>query len=125
MKDADAVRRAHDVFDPLCDKLFARPNVDIGPMFGSEGVRVLGKVFAFVAGRGELVVKLPSDRIDALIDTGIGARMEMRGRVMREWMHVGLDHTVHWESLMTEAHDFVRSITVRPDRRTAEREDHR
>ncbi|MDR2281276.1 MAG: hypothetical protein LBE07_10540 [Gordonia sp. (in: high G+C Gram-positive bacteria)] len=125
MRDDDAMRRAHDVFDPMCDKLFARPNVDIGPMFGSEGVRVLGKVFAFVAGRGELVVKLPSDRIDALMETGVGARMEMRGRVMREWMHVGLDHADDWDSLMTEAHDFVRSITVQPDRRTAAREDHR
>ena len=56
MTDAAAVERAHAIFDPIADGYLERTGVDIGPMFGSEGLRIRGKVFAFVSYRGALVV---------------------------------------------------------------------
>jgi hypothetical protein len=35
--------------------------------FGSSGLKVKNKVFAMVASRGEFVVKLPRERVDALV----------------------------------------------------------
>ena len=52
MTDAAAQERAHAIFDPIAEGYLERPDVDIGPMFGSEGLRVRGKVFAFVGYRG-------------------------------------------------------------------------
>ncbi|WP_132991629.1 hypothetical protein [Gordonia zhaorongruii] len=111
MRDAEAERRAHDVFDPICDDLFRRPGVDLGPMFGVEGVRIRGKVFAFVSYDGTVVVKLPSARIDDLVDDGVGERMVMSGRAMREWMHADQTQTEYWPRLVEDALTYVDSIT--------------
>ena len=39
-------------------------------MFGSEGLRIRGKVFAFIASGGELLVKVPEARADELVAAG-------------------------------------------------------
>lgn len=94
--------------DGLAPVLLARPDVAIGRMFGSDGVSVRGKLFAFVANSGGLVVKLPADRIDELdLDN-----MVMRGRPMREWAVVPFgDGVDRWRDIADEAYAFVDSIT--------------
>jgi len=94
--------------DEIAPGLLARPDVAIGRMFGSDGVSVRGKLFAFVANSGSLVVKLPEARIDELeLDN-----MVMHGRPMREWAVVPFDDGVErWREIAGEAHDFVDSIT--------------
>ncbi|RXZ48613.1 hypothetical protein ESP57_06330 [Agromyces fucosus] len=94
--------------DEMAPELLARPDVAIGRMFGSDGVSVRGKLFAFVANSGSLVVKLPEARIDELqLDN-----MVMRGRPMREWAVVPFDDGVdRWREIAGEAHAFVDSIT--------------
>ena len=64
MTDEAAQVRAHELFDPIAEGYLSRDGVDIGPMFGSEGLRIRGKVFAFVGYRGSLVVKVPEARAD-------------------------------------------------------------
>lgn len=94
--------------DDLAPVLLARPDVAIGKMFGSDGVSVRGKLFAFVANSGGLVVKLPAERIDQLdLDN-----MVMRGRPMREWAVVPFgDGVDRWREVADEAYAFVDSIT--------------
>ena len=111
MTDAAAVERAHEIFDPLAAGYLARPGVDIGPMFGSEGLRIRGKVFAFVGYRGSLVVKVPEARADELVESGTAERMEMRGRAMREWVLIGPEAAHAWGPLMADAYAFVDEIT--------------
>lgn len=111
MTDDAAVRRAHEIFDPIAQEYLARPGVDIGPMFGSEGLRIRGKVFAFVGYRGSAMMKLPAPRIDELEAAGTAERMQMRGRPMREWVIVGPDAADHWPRLVAEAFAFVDEIT--------------
>lgn len=112
MVDRDAMARAHDAFDPIADDHLSRPDVDMGRMFSTDGLRVRGKVYAFVGHDGALIVKVPQARADELAAAGIADRMIMRGREMREWVTVppeaGADR---WRSLVDEAHDFVGSIT--------------
>jgi hypothetical protein len=96
------------LFDELAPEYLARPDVAISKMFGSEALSVRGKMFAFAANDGCLVVKLPEDRIAELrLDN-----MVMRGRPMREWAKVPLaDGVERWRAVADEAHAFVDDIT--------------
>ncbi|MBN9215226.1 MAG: hypothetical protein ABS62_01810 [Microbacterium sp. SCN 70-200] len=112
--DADAQARAHAVFDPIVQRLLAsRDDVDLGPMFGVEGVRVRGKVFACVGYESALMLKLPRERVDELEASGAARRVVMRERPMKEWAFVGMAEASQWDSLMREALAFVDAITPR------------
>jgi hypothetical protein len=111
MTDADAVARAHEIFDPLAADYLSRPGVDIGPMFGSEGLRIRGKVFGFVGYRGAMVVKLPAARVDELDGHDGIERMVMRERAMKEWMLVPAAAADRWPSLLAEAFAYVDELT--------------
>lgn len=111
MSDSEASARAHEIFDPIAAEYLALPGVDIGPMFGSEGLRIRGKVFAFVGYLDALVVKVPAARVDELEAAGTAARMVMRDRPMREWVLVTMDAGDHWAPLIGEAHAYVDAIT--------------
>jgi hypothetical protein len=111
-KDAATLAQAHEIFDPIAERLLERPGVDIGVMFGSEGLRVRGKVFAFVGHLGGLVVKIPEARVTELAEQGTAARMVMRDRPMREWATVGVDAgRERWEQLIGEAFAYLDEIT--------------
>ena len=112
MKDGEVSARAHEIFDPIARRYVERPGVDIGVMFGSEGLRVRSKVFAFVGHVGGLVVKIPEARVTELAEQGAAERMVMRGRPMREWatldVHAGAER---WDDLIAEAFDYLDEIT--------------
>ena len=111
MKDEEGSARAHAIFDPIAAEYLTRPNVDIGPMFGSEGLRVRGKIFAFVGSRGGLTVKVPEARADEIVAEGVAKRMVMRGREMREWLTVDRGEHDRWAPLIAEAYAYLDEIT--------------
>jgi hypothetical protein len=112
MIDRDAMARGREVFDPIAERHCARPGVDIGPMFGTRGLRVRGKVYAFVVHDGSLVVKLPEQRVGDVVAAGEARPMIMRDRPMREWAEVPLDAgAARWEQYVEEARVFVDAIT--------------
>ena len=80
-----------------------------GNRFGSNGLKVDGRIFAMLA-RGTLVVKLPRARVDELVEGGHGERFDPRrnGRVMREWLSVDPAAELDWPALAREAYEFVR-----------------
>jgi len=89
-------------FDALSERFLGERGVAEGQMFGMPILKAGGKVFAG-SWNGELVVKLPRERVQALIDDGEGAPFEpMAGRTMKEWVIVRDD------GLAQEALDFVR-----------------
>lgn len=95
-------------FDELAPEYLVQPDVAVSRMFGSEALSVRGKLFAFAANDGCLVVKLPEHRIAELQLEN----MVMRGRPMREWAKVPLDDGIaRWRSVADEAHAFVDGIT--------------
>ena len=111
MTDAAAQERAHAIFDPIAAEYLERPDVDIGAMFGSEGLRVRSKVFALVSYDGRLMLKLPADRVGELEGEDGIERMVMRERPMKEWLTVPIEAADRWSPLIAEAHAFVDSIT--------------
>jgi hypothetical protein len=103
--------RAHEIFDPIAEGFLTRDGVDIGRMFASEGLRIRGKIFAFVSFDGGLMIKVPAPRTEELIAAGDAERMVMRGRPMREWVIVPATRATRWAELMEEAYAFVDAIT--------------
>lgn len=102
---------AHELFGELVDEFSPRDGVDLGPMFGSAGLRIRGKVFAFVASRDVLAVKVPAKRASELEAGGTAPRMVMGERVMRQWVAVPVEAHDLWPLLAEEALAFVDSIT--------------
>src|SRR5881275_1965979 len=85
--DAEFARLATVVSkDPRVDP----PEVARAKGFGSKGLKVARKLFAFES-KGRLVVKLPKERVDELVSSGKGERFDPgHGRVMKEWLTIDL-----------------------------------
>jgi TfoX/Sxy family transcriptional regulator of competence genes len=80
----DALNR--DLFDQIAGDFDGAPDVAMGTMFRSPGLRVGGKVFAFLGSRGQLIVKLPRARAHDLVNAGTAEQVVMGKRTMREWI---------------------------------------
>ena len=99
-------------FAHLAKTLSKDPRVDTPEMaraqgFGSKGLKVARKLFAFHS-KGRLVLKLPSARIDALASTAAGQRFDPgHGRVMKEWVAIDLGSKPLWPRLAREALEFA------------------
>ncbi len=99
---------AEDAFAAIADDLLREPGVEAGTGFGKmPGLRVGGRIFAMLVD-GELVAKLPAERIGALRDAGGARSFRVGEREMREW--VSIDHRGGhvWVALAREALGFVR-----------------
>lgn len=78
-------------------------------MFGSATLKVDNKIFAMLV-KGQLVVKLPKGRVDALIAAGEVERFDPgHGRLMKEWLAVPEGLADAWLPLAKEALEFVAS----------------
>src|SRR3989304_3559984 len=76
------------LFGSIIDSLIGQPKITQAKMFGATGLKVGGKVFSMVH-KGRLVVKLPAERVAALIQSGDGAPFDPgNGRLMKEWVAV-------------------------------------
>ena len=77
-----------------------------GGKFGSNGLKVKGKLFALFT-QDTLVVKLPKNRVAALCEDGIGKPFDPgHGRLMKEWLTV-TSPKASWVALAKEAHAYV------------------
>lgn len=82
--------------------------------FGSNALKVKGSIFAMVT-RGQLVVKLPRHRVDALIASGDGSPFDTgKSPPMKEWVTVGTDEEATWLALAQEALELVGGRAPRP-----------
>ena len=74
--------------------------------FGSKALRVAGQIFAMES-IGRLVVKLPAERVRALLDSGDGEPFSAgKAKWSQEWVSLPLDHP-DAEAIAREAYDFV------------------
>jgi hypothetical protein len=101
-------RTPEQLWKPIADAERKTRGVTGGTGFGrSEGLRISKKIYAMLV-NGELVVKLPKDRVDELVDAGAGRRFEPgRGRIMKEWLSVPASGSRRWKGLVAEAKAFV------------------
>ena len=75
---------------------------------GGECARVDGEFLALVDFKGSgLVVKLPRDRVQELIEQGVGQPFAPAGKVFREWVSIPKRDRRRWRSLLREGVAFV------------------
>jgi hypothetical protein len=83
--------------------------VEPGRIFHSSGLKTGGKFFGFVA-RGELVVKLPAQRVDELVTSGDGLPFDAgKVRPMREWVRLRPADEAACAAHLRDAREFVAS----------------
>jgi hypothetical protein len=100
---------AREVYDELTDDLLYDPAIGRATMMGYPCLRLAGRFLASYDDKlGGLVVKLPRERIRALIASGDGEPFAPAGRVFREWVVVPRVDRARWEALLAEAVDFAR-----------------
>ncbi|HEV2088799.1 MAG TPA: hypothetical protein VGR21_10850 [Cryptosporangiaceae bacterium] len=79
-------------------------------MLRSPGLKTAGKFYAF-ATADDLVVKLPSSRVDELVASGRGLPCSPRpGRPMREWVRIPAPDAESCLSYLLEARTFVSAV---------------
>ena len=79
-----------------------------GSGFGRSALRYRRKIFAMLV-RGQLVVKLPRPRVDALVAAGHGQRFDAnKGTPMKEWFSLDPGSGLAWLPLAREALVFAR-----------------
>ena len=84
----------------------------LGQGFGSGALTVNGRIFAMLSARGEFVVKLRRERVDALVASRAGKPFDAgRGRVMKEWLALDPRSREDWTALAEEARAFVSRST--------------
>lgn len=87
--------------------------VSVVHMFGSDGLRVNGRVFTMFVG-DDMVAKVPARRATELVDAGLADRFDPgHGRVMREWVRVTPESRLEWRELASEAYAYVGRLSDR------------
>ncbi|WP_283136421.1 hypothetical protein [Rhizohabitans arisaemae] len=103
------------LLDRIAEDFGNAPDVAMGTMFRSPGLRTGGKIFAFLGHNGELIVKLPQDRARRLVDAGTAEHVTMGTRTMRERVAFpaqGNDTAtlILWRKVARDAHRYVGSL---------------
>jgi hypothetical protein len=100
--------RVEEMFDDLARRLLDEDaGLERSRMFRSVGLRTAGKFFAVVV-KGELVVKLPAERVDELVAGDAGRRFDPgHGRLMREWVCLRPVDESACAAYVDEARNFV------------------
>ena len=95
--------------------LLQRPGVSRSTMMGLPCVRVNGAFFAsFDRRTGDLLVKLPATRVDALVAARHAHPFAPAGRRFREWAAIAPTDEHAWAGLVDEAFDHVASLPPAP-----------
>jgi hypothetical protein len=101
-------KRPTDFFTDVSASALAHPDVAHGTMMGFPCLRVAGAFFASCDHRsGDLIVKLPRERVEQLIDAGTGKPFAPAGRTFREWVLIDDRDKSRWTALIDEARTFV------------------
>ena len=124
MGPSSAEPTPEDRFAAIVEELGGETGVVYGPdepgaknAFGATALKVGGKIFA-MAVKGDLVVKLPRERVETLVAAGEGTRFDPgHGRVMKEWLAVPPSAGDAWLPLAREALAFVAAAPASGRRR--------
>ena len=86
-------------------------SAESGRGFGSSALKVDNRIFAMLASGDRFVVKLPRQRVVALVAAGEGERFDPRrnGKLMKEWLVVGPRREMRWLPLAQEAFEFAKT----------------
>lgn len=92
--------------------------VEVSWKFGHASFETAaGKVFCFITREGCLAMKLPGERIAALLESGDTQPLRMGQRTMREWVVVQEPESAASLKLLKEAQAYVESLPEKANAR--------
>ena len=95
------------LFWELAEPLLAN-GAEKSTMMGHPCLRINGDFFASMERRtGDLMVKLPADRVNEMIDAGQAEPFAPAGRRFKEWALITTRNEDDWEALLHDALAFV------------------
>jgi hypothetical protein len=98
------------LFWEVSEPLLSSGVAERGTMMGYPCLRTEGKFFASLEkNSGNLIVKLPAQRVNELIDLGQAHPFAPNGRVFREWALIDRPDREQWTAFLQEAVDFVKA----------------
>ena len=112
-----ANRSVEELFAAVVERLVAAdPELELDRMFASTGLKTPAG-FAALLRDGDLVVKLPRERVAELLANGTGRPFGSGGRVMKQWVRLRPPDERACEAYIAEARRFVQEkAEVRPRR---------
>lgn len=100
--------RHMEFFWEVAEQFLADETVTRSTMMGFPCLRINGDYFASSDHKtGDLIIKLTADRVEELIDAGIGHPFAPNGRRFREWVLFTDRDAERWSELIEEAKVFV------------------
>ncbi|SRR5579875_418463 len=99
--------RAIKLFAAVAARQGAKWTYSDSPKFGSNALRVHGKIYAALTRSHRLLLKLPPALIAELLATRRAERFESGGRVMNGWVTLGPEDPGNWIELSEKARVFV------------------
>ena len=98
------VHARETLFWELAQQLLAEPGITRSTMMGYPCLRANGAFFACVErATGHLIVKLPAQRVSALVAAGQALPFAPSGRTFREWASFPAADPAEWRALLAEA----------------------
>jgi hypothetical protein len=86
---------------------YEKQTAESGRRFGKNGLKTKGGKLFVLFTQGTVVVKLPKDRVAALVADGVGKPFDPgHGRLMKEWLTI-TSPRASWVELAKEAFAFV------------------
>ena len=102
-------KQKESLFWDLAESLLTNGVAERGTMMGYPCLRTEGKFFASLEkNTGNLIVKLPPQRVSELIDQGQAYPFAPNGRAFREWALMDSPGRERWTAFLQEALDFVK-----------------
>ena len=75
-----------------------------------ESLKIRKKMFAFY-GKGKLVVKLPKERVEELLNSKQGLPYDPgNGKIMKEWVKIPEERSEKWKDYILEAKQFAETL---------------
>jgi hypothetical protein len=108
------------LFWDLIDELREHDDrIEEGTIMGGRCARVAGEFLGLVGYKGSgMVIKLPRQRVDELINEGVGLPFAPAGKVFREWVAIPKPDRRRWTKLLREAIIFVAPRSLARKRET-------
>jgi hypothetical protein len=105
-------------FGALAEPMLAQAGVTRSTMMGLPCLRIDGHFFgSFDRLTGDLLVKLPEERVEQLVDGGRAHAFAPAGRRFREWAAISPTRRRSWPALLEEALAFVAAQPPAPKKR--------
>jgi hypothetical protein len=103
----EAINKRDSLFWDIAQPLLAT-GAEESTMMGFPCLRINGEFFASVEREtGDLIVKLPAERVTQMVDDGEAVEFAPAGRRFKEWARISDREELLWVELMSSAIEFV------------------